>query len=54
MTLKRVLFAEHYLGPDRPKDDGYEQKGTVQKQNLMAPMIEYIRSTRASLGVTAK
>lgn len=53
-ATERVLFAEHYLGPYRPKDDGYEQKGTELKQNLMAPLIEYFRSARASLGVTAK
>lgn len=53
-ATERVLFAEHYLGPYRPKDDEYEQKGTELKQSLMAPLIEYFRSARASLGVTAK
>ncbi|MEQ4451654.1 DNA-methyltransferase [Kosakonia sp. YIM B13605] len=53
-ATERVLFAEHYLGPYRPKDDGYEQKGTELKQSLMAPLIEYFRSARESLGVTAK
>ncbi|AGN83576.1 site-specific DNA-methyltransferase [Enterobacter sp. R4-368] len=53
-ATERILFAEHYLGPYRPKDDGYEQKGTELKQSLMAPLIEYFRNARASLGVTAK
>lgn len=53
-ATERVLFAEHYLGPYRPKDDGYKRKGAELKQSLMAPLIDYFRSARASLGVTTK
>ncbi|AMO48874.1 DNA adenine methyltransferase from phage origin [Enterobacter sp. FY-07] len=53
-ATERILFAEHYLGPYRPKDDGYERKGAEIKQSLMAPLIEYFQHARASLGVTSK
>lgn len=53
-ATERVLFAEHYLRSYRPKDDGYEHKGTELKQCLMAPMNEYFRNARALLGVMAK
>jgi len=53
-STERILFAEHYLGPYRPKDDSYERKGTELKQSLMTPLIEYFQGARASLGVTSK
>ncbi|WP_411005217.1 hypothetical protein [Escherichia coli] len=33
---ERILFAEHYQGPYRPKDAGYEAKGRALKQHVMA------------------
>lgn len=53
-STERILFAEHYLGPYRHKDDGYERKGAELKQNLMAPLIEYFQNARSSLNVSAK
>ncbi|EAA2605993.1 TPA: site-specific DNA-methyltransferase, partial [Shigella flexneri] len=38
----------------RPKDDGYEAKGSALKQHVMAPLISYFRDARAALGITAK
>ncbi|EKF5927788.1 site-specific DNA-methyltransferase, partial [Escherichia coli] len=53
-ATERILFAEHYQGPYRPKDDGYEAKGRALKQHVMAPLISYFRDARAALGITAK
>ncbi|HBA8920477.1 TPA: site-specific DNA-methyltransferase [Escherichia coli] len=53
-ATERILFAEHYLGPYHPKDDGYEAKGRALKQHVTAPLISYFRDARAALGITAK
>ncbi|EFH1207360.1 site-specific DNA-methyltransferase [Escherichia coli] len=53
-ATERILFAEHYQGPYRPKDVGYEAKGRSLKQHVMAPLISYFRDARAALGITAK
>ncbi|HHY7775798.1 TPA: DNA-methyltransferase [Escherichia coli] len=53
-ATERILFAEHYQGPYRPKDAGYEAKGRALKQHVMAPLIAYFRDARAALGITAK
>ncbi|HBA9837705.1 TPA: site-specific DNA-methyltransferase [Escherichia coli] len=53
-ATERILFAEHYQGPYRPKDDGYGVKGSELKQHVMAPLISYFRDARAALGITAK
>ncbi|EES2969723.1 TPA: DNA-methyltransferase [Escherichia coli] len=53
-ATERILFAEHYQGPYRPKDAGYEAKGRTLKQHVMAPLIAYFRDARAVLGITAK
>ncbi|ELQ3982761.1 site-specific DNA-methyltransferase, partial [Escherichia coli] len=53
-ATEHILFAEHYQGPYRPKDVGYEAKGRSLKQHVMAPLISYFRDARAALGITAK
>ncbi|EJY1966272.1 site-specific DNA-methyltransferase [Escherichia coli] len=53
-ATERILFAEHYQGPYRPKDAGYEAKSRSLKQHVMAPLISYFRDARAALGITAK
>ncbi|EPS0483086.1 DNA-methyltransferase, partial [Escherichia coli] len=53
-ATERILFAEHYQGPYRPKDAGYEAKGRELKQHVMAQLISYFRDARAALGITAK
>lgn len=53
-STERIIFAEHYAGPFRPKSDGYAAKCAGLKQNVFRPMIDYFRSARASLGVSAK
>ena len=53
-ATERILFAEHYQGPYRPKDAGYTAKGSALKQHVMAPLISYFRDARAALGITAK
>ncbi|ENU3977397.1 site-specific DNA-methyltransferase, partial [Escherichia coli] len=53
-ATERILFAEHYQGPYRPKDAGYEAKGRELKQHVMTPLISYFRDARAALGITAK
>ncbi|EOJ6463619.1 site-specific DNA-methyltransferase [Escherichia coli] len=53
-ATERILFAEHYQGPYRPKDAGYAAKGSALKQHVMAPLISYFRDARVALGITAK
>jgi DNA modification methylase len=53
-ATERILFAEHYQGPYKPKSDGYEAKGRQLKQHVMAPLISYFRDARDALGITVK
>ena len=53
-ATERILFAEHYQGPYRPKSDGYAEKSNELKQHIMAPLISYFRDARDALGVTSK
>lgn len=53
-STERIIFAEHYAGPFRPKSDGYAAKCAALKQSVFRPLIDYFRSARASLGVSAK
>ncbi|MDF7681896.1 site-specific DNA-methyltransferase [Enterobacteriaceae bacterium ESL0689] len=53
-ATERVIFAEHYTGPFRPKNDSYAVKCAELKQTVFAPLIDYFRSARESLGITAK
>ena len=53
-ATERVLFAEHYQGPYRPKDGGYAGKCKELKQQVLAPLINYFRDARRALGVTSK
>lgn len=53
-ATEHILFAEHRIGPYEAKDDGYQRKSSELKQHVMAPLIDYFRSARESLGVTSK
>ena len=53
-ATERVLFAEHYQGPCKPKQDGYAVKCTELKQNVLMPLIDYFRDARNALGVSSK
>ncbi|MCS2152391.1 site-specific DNA-methyltransferase [Scandinavium goeteborgense] len=53
-ATERILFAEHYQGPYKPKSDGYAEKCRDLKQHLMTPLIDYFRNARDALGVTSK
>jgi adenine-specific DNA-methyltransferase len=53
-ATERILFAEHYQGPYRPKNDGYAEKCRDLKQLTLAPLIDYFRNARDALGVTPK
>lgn len=53
-VTERILFAEHYQSPYRPKDSGYGDKCQEMKQNVLAPLISYFRDARQALGVTSK
>ncbi|MCS2168057.1 DNA-methyltransferase [Scandinavium manionii] len=53
-ATERILFAEHYQGPYKPKNDGYAEKCRNLKQHLLSPLIDYFRNARDSLGVTSK
>ncbi|MBA8561381.1 site-specific DNA-methyltransferase [Citrobacter freundii] len=53
-STERILFAEHYQGPYKPKNDGYAAKERELKQHVMAPLISYFREARDALGITAK
>jgi len=51
-STERVIFAEHYPGPFRPKDDTEAFKGHTLKQNALQPLISYFRDAQKALGVT--
>ena len=53
-ATERVLFAEHYQGPYKPKQDGYALKCTELKQNVLKPLIDYFSDARKDLGVSRK
>ncbi|HAL6047600.1 TPA: site-specific DNA-methyltransferase [Escherichia coli] len=53
-ATERILFAEHYQGPYKPKSDGYAEKGSELKQHVMTPLISYFRDAREALGITSK
>jgi site-specific DNA-methyltransferase (adenine-specific) len=53
-ATERILFAEHYQGPYKPKDSGYEEKSRELKQHVLSPLISYFRDAREALGVTSK
>nr|WP_303201967.1 site-specific DNA-methyltransferase [Hafnia paralvei] len=53
-ATERVLFAEHYQGPYKPKQDGYALKCTELKQNVLKPLIDYFSAARKDLGVSSK
>jgi site-specific DNA-methyltransferase (adenine-specific) len=53
-ATERILFAEHYQGPYKPKDSGYEAKSRELKQHVLSPLISYFREAREALGVTSK
>ncbi|EJF1946172.1 site-specific DNA-methyltransferase [Salmonella enterica] len=53
-ATERILFAEHYQGPYRPKSDGYAEQSNELKRHVMTPLISYFRDARESLGVTSK
>lgn len=53
-ATERVLFAEHYQGPYKPKQDGYALKCTELKQNVLKPLIDYFSYARKDLGVSSK
>lgn len=52
-ATERIIFADHYQGPYRPKDDGYAAKCNELKQHVMTPLISYFRDAREYLGVTS-
>ncbi|HEN3468856.1 TPA: site-specific DNA-methyltransferase [Yersinia enterocolitica] len=53
-ATERIIFADHYVGPFTPKGSTYADKCKTLKQNVFKPLIDYFRSARASLGVSAK
>ncbi len=53
-ATERILFAEHYQGPYKPKSDGYAEKSNELKQHVLTPLISYFRDARESLGVSSK
>ncbi|GAB82301.1 putative DNA methylase, partial [Shimwellia blattae DSM 4481 = NBRC 105725] len=53
-ATERVIFAGHYQGPYRAKDDGYRARCDETKQHLFAPLISYFRDARKALCITSK
>jgi len=51
-STERILFAEHYQGPYKP--NAYAAKCSDGKQQILLPLIDYFRSARNALGVSAK
>ncbi|ATA26794.1 DNA adenine methylase [Brenneria goodwinii] len=53
-ATERILFAQHYAGPRRPKADGYVVKCTELKRDVFRPLIDYFRDARTALKVSSK
>ncbi|WP_156293347.1 DNA-methyltransferase [Serratia oryzae] len=53
-STERILFAGHYAGPYQPKDTGHAAKCAELKQDVFKPLIDYFRSARQALNVSAK
>ncbi|KEY58485.1 site-specific DNA-methyltransferase [Serratia sp. DD3] len=53
-ATERIIFAGHYAGPYQPKDTGHASKCTELKQNVFKPLIDYFKSARQALNVSAK
>lgn len=53
-ATERIIFAEYYAGPYQPKDTGHAAKCSELKQNVFKPLIDYFRSARQALNVSAK
>ncbi|WJV61377.1 site-specific DNA-methyltransferase [Pectobacteriaceae bacterium C52] len=53
-ATERILFAQNYAGPYRPKIDGYAVKCTELKRNVFRPLIDYFRNARTELNVSSK
>lgn len=51
-ATERILFAECKTGPYKP--DEFSQAADGLKRHIMAPLIDYFRNARESLGVSAK
>lgn len=53
-ATERILFADHYQGPYKPKSDGYALKSRGLKQQVLTPLISYFRDARSALNVSGK
>ncbi|UUE37952.1 site-specific DNA-methyltransferase [Pectobacterium aroidearum] len=53
-ATERIIFAEHYAGPYKPKGDAYAVKCSELKRNVLRPLIDYFRDARAALKVSSK
>ncbi len=53
-ATERIIFAEHYAGPFKPKSDGYAVKCSELKRDVFRPLIDYFRDARAALKVSSK
>lgn len=53
-ATERILFAEHYAGPYKPKDSGYSTKCRELKREVFRPLIDYFRRARLSLKISVK
>ncbi|MFZ1875009.1 MAG: site-specific DNA-methyltransferase [Chania sp.] len=53
-ATERIIFSGHYAGPYQPKDTGHAAKCMELKQNVFKPLIDYFRSARQALNVSAK
>lgn len=53
-ATERILFAQHYAAPYKPKGDGYMAKCTELKRDVFRPLIDYFRNARTALKVSSK
>ncbi|AYM90054.1 site-specific DNA-methyltransferase [Serratia sp. 3ACOL1] len=53
-ATERLIFAGHYAGPYQSKDTGHAAKCSELKQNVFKPLINYFKSARQALNVSAK
>ena len=51
-ATERVIFAEHYPGPYKGKNTGYQSEINALKQAILSPLIHYFRDAKYALGIT--
>jgi len=53
-STERIIFASHYRGPYKPKNDGWSEKLKEIRQQIFRPLIDYFRTAKNELAISSK